>query len=151
MNSLPELIPDEDFLVSLEAEELAGYVLRFAKQQAPNSNGMVHLNNFQNSLFNHNPGGHKYSRNQQDKIELAVAEAWSWLEAQGLLVPAPRNNGSHGFRVLSRRALKLGDQHDLRSFARARRIEMASLHPRIARTVWSALCAANSMRRLSTQ
>jgi hypothetical protein len=136
MNSLPEMIPDEEFLLNLETEELAGYVLKFAKQQTQNR--MLHLGNFQNSLFGPNIGGIKYGQKRQAEITLAVAEAWSWLEVQGLLVTAEGMNGANGFRVLSRRALKLGDQDDLRSFAKARRLEKASLHPRIAQSVWSA-------------
>jgi uncharacterized protein (TIGR02391 family) len=136
MNSLPETIPDEELLLALETEELAGYVLKFGKRQS--QNGLFHLGNFQSSLFVPNVGGHKYGQKQQDEITLAVAEAWSWLEVQGLLVTAPGMNGPHGFKVLSRRALKLGDQDDLRLFAKARRIEKASLHPRIAQSVWSA-------------
>jgi hypothetical protein len=115
MNSLPETIPDEDFLLALETEELAGYVLKFGKRQS--HNGLLHLNNFQNSLFVQNIGGHKYGQKRQAEITLAVAEAWSWLEVQGFLVTAPGMNGASGFRVLSRRALKFGDQDDLRSFA----------------------------------
>jgi hypothetical protein len=33
-----------------------------------------------------------------------LVEAWAWLEAQGLLVPAGDTNDRNGGRVLSRRA-----------------------------------------------
>lgn len=132
MPTLPEAVPDQEYLLSLEAEELAALVLHFAKLQP--QNGMVILNNFQSSLF----GDRGYPRNRQNEIELAIAEAWQWLEVQGLLVPASGTNGGSGWRVLSRRAKRLDNTADLRAFARARRIDKSALNPRIAQSVWSA-------------
>lgn len=54
MNSLPEIIPDENYLLSLEAEELAGFVLMMAKKQMQNA--MLHQGNFSSSLFQPNQG-----------------------------------------------------------------------------------------------
>jgi uncharacterized protein (TIGR02391 family) len=47
-------------------------------------------------------------------------------------------NGSHGWRIFSRRANKMKVPEDISQFARSRRIERDRLHPRIAQTVWSA-------------
>jgi uncharacterized protein (TIGR02391 family) len=71
-------------------------------------------------------------------VRLAIAEAWSWLEAQGLLVPAPGVNGARGFRVLSRRAKSFADERAVADFVVARRLPKEVLHPRIANTVWQA-------------
>ena len=136
--TLPQTIPDVDFLLAMETEELAEYVLRFARQQA--QGGQVILGNFQNSLFDqhgtHDPN--KYGLERRDAISLAIAEAWAWLEAQGFLVAASGINGGIGWKVLSRRAQRIDDQADLKLFSRARRIEKSALHPRIAQSVWSA-------------
>jgi hypothetical protein len=96
MRSLPEAVPDEDFLLSLETEELASYVLKFARRKQQHGE-MLHLGNFQTSLFAANAGGHKYDHNHRAGINLAIAEAWVWLEVQGFLVPAEGGNGAHGF------------------------------------------------------
>ena len=45
-----------------------------------------------------------YPRQKQAAITLAFSEAWAWLAAQGLIVPAAQENGRNGYRVLSRRA-----------------------------------------------
>ncbi|WP_050385886.1 TIGR02391 family protein [Bradyrhizobium pachyrhizi] len=136
MNSLPETVPDIDYLLSLPTEELAALVLRFARKQA--QNGLMHLGNFQSSVFVPNMGGHTYAAARKGEIELAISEAWSWLEVQGLLIAAPGPNGSSGFRVLSRKARQMNSDEDVAKYAKSRRIDRGMLHPRIAETVWSA-------------
>jgi uncharacterized protein (TIGR02391 family) len=136
MNSLPEAVPDVEYLLSLPVEELAILVLRFAEKQG--QRGMVHLGNFQSSLFRPNMGGHKYETNKDGEIELAVSEAWSWLEVQGLLISAPGTNGGTGWRVLSRKARAMKTDDDLRKYAKSRKINKDILNSRIAETVWSA-------------
>jgi hypothetical protein len=84
MTSLPELIPDVDFLLAMEAEELAGTMLPLlarSRQQAG-----VHLANYCSSLFSANMGGHRYDNRNDKQIILVVTEAWNWLEVQGLLI-----------------------------------------------------------------
>ena len=139
MNSLPEAIPDVDYLLQLETEELAALVLHFAKLQRGRTNGLLHLANYQDLLFTANMGGHGYVADRREReIKLAIAEAWSWLEVQGLLVTAPGSNGSAGFRVLSRRAEKMASREDVEKFARSRQIRKEILNSRIAETVYSA-------------
>lgn len=75
---------------------------------------------------------------EKTEIEVAVAEAWNWLEVQGLLVPAPGTNGANGWRVLSRKAQKLSPSDDVRQFAKSRWIPKEMLHHRIADKVWAA-------------
>lgn len=130
--SLPEIIP-LDLLLAMEPEELAGFVLLSMKGD-PSS---LHQANFTSSLFQGwNQGGHKY--HDHNAVEVAIAEAWNWLEVQGLLVPAPGTNGANGWKILSRRALKMQSAADVSAFARSRRIAKDTLHPRIADKVWGA-------------
>ncbi len=136
MNSLPELIPDVDFLLALETEELASALLPIfarSRQQAG-----VHLHNYRTSLFQANIGGHSYDGSREQEIELAVTEAWSWLEVQGLLIPASGTNGINGWRVLSRKAERLKTATDVTNFAKSRHLRREMLHPRIAEKAWSA-------------
>jgi len=76
-----------------------------------------------------------YPRDRWPSLELAVAEAFAWLEGQALLVPQP---GSHGgsWKVLSRRARQLQSEEDFRQFRTARRLNRDLLHPAIAEKVW---------------
>ncbi|HLG85126.1 MAG TPA: TIGR02391 family protein [Bradyrhizobium sp.] len=136
MASLPQLIPEVDYLLSLEAEDLAAFVLIASSDLR--QNGLVsfgYLMSTVESPYPHSPG---YKDRRTDQIRLALAEAWNWLEVQGLLLPAPGINGPNGFRVFSRRAAKMASADEVKTFARSRRIERDRLHPRIAQTVWSA-------------
>jgi uncharacterized protein (TIGR02391 family) len=134
MNSLPEILPDVDFLLTLPVEELASIILPLLRKQGR----QVHLGNYQSSLFTPNMGGHKYDRSREGEIGQAISEAWWWLEVQCLLVPADGSNAAAGWRRLSRRAAKMADATDVRSFAKSRRIQKSQLHPSIADKVWSA-------------
>jgi uncharacterized protein (TIGR02391 family) len=136
MSSLPELIPDVDYLLAMETEELAAALLPILANQRDSSG--VHPHNFINSLFSFNIGGHRYVDSRQGEIELAVSEAWNWLEVQGLLIAASGVNGTHGWRVLSRRAQRFQSPDDIKKFSKSRSLSKDSLHPRIAEKVWSA-------------
>jgi uncharacterized protein (TIGR02391 family) len=133
---LPELIPDVDFLLAMETEELAAVLLPILAR-ARQSAG-VHLNNYRQSLFSPNIGGHRYDNRREHEIELAVTEAWSWLEVQGLLISASSTNGQNGWRVFSRKAERLKASTDVTDFAKSRYLRREILHPRIAEKVWSA-------------
>jgi uncharacterized protein (TIGR02391 family) len=74
----------------------------------------------------------------KDDVNLALAEAWAWLEAQGLIVPASGSNGNNGWRVLSRRARKMETEAEFASFKVARLLPKELLHPKIADVVWGA-------------
>jgi uncharacterized protein (TIGR02391 family) len=136
VNSLPELVPDVDFLLAMETEELAATLLPLLAKSRQNAG--VHLQNYRQSLFQANIGGHRYENNREQEIDLAVAEAWSWLEAQGLLIPSSGLNGTNGWRVLSRKAERLTTSAEVKSFAKSRHLRREMLHPRMADKVWSA-------------
>ena len=146
MFELPNAIPDINDLLSLEPEELGAKLLFLMRRRVQDrthpysGNGMLHCGSMQSEPFSDHPFGNfrPYPASMRAQFELAFAEAWSWLEAQGLLVPAPGNNGSNGYRVLSRRARKFEDETDIARFATARLLPKEALNPRIAATVWSA-------------
>jgi hypothetical protein len=115
MTTLPQLIPDVDYLLSLEAEELASYLL--VALSPLRNNGQVHIEGIMSNvikLYPHSPG---YDDPRTDEIRLAITEAWNWLEVQGLLVPASGINGSNGFRLFSRRARKMTSSDDVKVFS----------------------------------
>jgi len=136
MPSLPKLIPDIDHLLSMEPEELATYVLVAASEQRQNN--IIAMSNFISGLLSTSAHPAAYNDPRRDEIGLAITEAWNWLEVQGLLIPAPGTNGASGFRMLSRRAVKMKAPEDIASFSRSRRIQRELLHPRIAQKVWAA-------------
>lgn len=131
MLQLVQAIPDYKVLLALEPEELAGKLLFLMRQRG----GGIHGGNFENELYGIG-GTAGYPRERMGEIGLAFAEAWAWLEAQGLLVPAEGMNGQNGWRRLSRRAQRMESQTDFASYRTARLLDRERLHPSISESVW---------------
>jgi uncharacterized protein (TIGR02391 family) len=141
MIQLPQTIPDPDMLLALSTEELAAKML-FLVRQRPGGH-MFHPDSMQNELWGDvSRGVQGYPHNRKAEIELAVAEAWAWLLAQGLILPAEGMNGSNGYRRLSRRARAMESEAEFADFQTARLLPRAILHPKLADTVWRAFMRA---------
>jgi hypothetical protein len=101
MHELPRTIPDVRMLLTLTPEELAVTILFLLKKR---NDTKFHPGNLQNELWGHFTSGQpQYPQQYANEINQALAEAWAWLQTQGLLV-ADMENGQHGWRHLSRRA-----------------------------------------------
>ena len=143
MYELAAAVPDPDVLLALEPEELGSKILFLIRSRD--------LRNHQNEMFqpsslnaelwqdnllpNQSP---PYPRHRRNEIELALMEAWAWLEAQGLVVPAPDPNGRNGWRILSRRAKRFENEQEFAQYAVARMLPKYALHPKISGAVWMA-------------
>ena len=66
----------------------------------------------------------------------AVAEAWGYLESQGLIVPEPDNNAP-GWRIISRRGRSLRTDSDFQTYKHARLLPKDLLHPTITEKVYA--------------
>lgn len=86
------------------------------------------------------PPGYQYPFPQtgRPEIDLAISEAWAWLEREGLLIPASDINGRNGWRVLGRRAR--GYTKDVDTSRRAAPVTFPKelLHARILEKAWPA-------------
>jgi uncharacterized protein (TIGR02391 family) len=136
MIGLPQAVPDPDVLLAMEPEELGEKLLFLLRKEA--NRAPFILSNFFLELWPYNlmPGqAPPYPISRKGEIDLALAEAWSWLIAQGLLVIAPSATSTPAY-VLSRRAGKFADETEFRRFAAARMLQKEALHPRIATDVW---------------
>ena len=102
MLQLTQAIPDPEMLLSLSTEELAAKMLFLLRKRGGQ---MFHPDSMQNELWGDRSRGYAgYPQDRKSQIELAVAEAWAWLLAQGFILPAAGMNGTNGWRRLSRRA-----------------------------------------------
>lgn len=135
MYELIKAIPDADVLLALEPEELAGRILMLLRQR---SDPMFHAGNEVNWIDNQNIGQAGYDRQYYGPVRQAIAEAFAWLEAQVLIVPASGTNGSNGWRLLSRRGRAMESANDFASYRLARLLPRKLLHIRIAQPVWLA-------------
>jgi uncharacterized protein (TIGR02391 family) len=135
MLELAQAIPDPQVLLALEPEELAGKLLWALRKRGGD---MFHISHFDGDLFADHGRQPPYPPQQRILILQAILEAWAWLEAQGLLVPADTSNGPNGWRRLSRRARKMESEVDFANFRIARLLSREQLHPSIAERVWMA-------------
>jgi uncharacterized protein (TIGR02391 family) len=130
-------IPDPAVLLALEPEELAGKMLFLLRGRHDAAH--FNMSNLRSELWNpHLVQGAGYPQNQKREIDLAIAEALAWLEAQGLIVPAEGMNGSNGWRNPSRRARAFESDVDFTNFVVARRLPKEALHAKISNVVWQA-------------
>ena len=138
MIELSRAIPDADVVLDLEPEELGAKLLFLLRGRHDREH--FHLGNMQLEIQNapQSPGHPPIYPNRRQEIGLALAEAWAWLEAQGLIVPAEGMNGSNGWRRMSRRARSFESEVDFTRHAAARLLPKKELHPRISGTVWMA-------------
>jgi uncharacterized protein (TIGR02391 family) len=138
MRELVTQIPDVEAFLALAPEELAVKMLFLLRQRRQD---MFTAGSLENELWGGFGGapGPSYPSQRQGDVHLAFAEAWAWLEAQGLLVPAEGTNGTNGWRHLSRRARQMESPADFADYRVARLIPREILNARIADPVWRAM------------
>jgi|SRR5665213_1434118 len=143
MPRLTDLIPDEAILLALQPSELAPYVLQAAK--SVQQNGLVMLDCVVGGIFKGDSLAMNNPNTYQDRpqVVLAVAEAWSWLESNQLLVPDLGMNGSNGWKKFSRAAAAMKTAADFNNFQSVARFPKHLMHPLIADPVWSELVRGN--------
>ena len=92
MKRIYEIIPDPEILLSLEPEELAGFVMEFFNSLS--GDDLVYLNKYNFGLY------HTYKEYPEEcwnDISKALIEAWMWLEREGLIAPLPGESTSRYF------------------------------------------------------
>ena len=137
--TIAQVVPNVDVFLALEPEELGAKLLFLIRKRLGFDGDMFFPDSFENELWEAQSRGQQtYPRQRQGAIALAFAEAWAWLEAQGLIVPAADTNGRNGFRVLSRRAKRFESEAEFANYAVARMLPRERLHPKIADRVWMA-------------
>jgi uncharacterized protein (TIGR02391 family) len=131
--SLRQWIPDSRVLLSLAPEELASQLLTALGPIRPNINqGMFNRDQISRFAQEYQP--------YQDEVEIAITEAWLWLEINMFILPAPGTNGHNGWFVHGRRgraALERPEQFV--AYSKAAAFPRELLHPSIAERVWAAL------------
>jgi len=139
MKELPQSVPDVQVLLALEPEELGAKLLFLLRKRFGTT--MFSPAGLESEFWegSHLPNQQQlYPRQERSRIGLALTEAWAWLEAQGLVVPAADTNGRNGWRILSRRARRFESESEFARYAVARMLPKGALHHRIADKVWMA-------------
>src|ERR1041384_3860821 len=103
---LARRIPNAEDVLELEPEELGGVILRALVEDG----GQVHLHNFINGLRQSNE---IYPRQLTPQLEEAIAEAWSWMEAQSLIA-----SKGDSWQFVTRRGKAVASEATLRTSAK---------------------------------
>lgn len=136
MTTLEQLIPNIDVLLALAPEELAPALLQVAKSQI--QNGMFNAESVSLVISGRGMAAYQHSpyEGHEQEVALAVSEALNWLRVQGLIVPAPGVNGTHGWLVISRRGQQIANDEDFKRFLEATYFPKRMIYPSIADKVW---------------
>jgi hypothetical protein len=139
---LSSLVPDAADLLALEVEELAGVLLTHlnsyegSDSSSAYHNGEINRHNFFNGLGGGGPHGGQEYGSRQPEVDLAVMEAWAWLQSEGFLVRKAPSAGDNVF--ISRRAQRLKSREDFAAYRKGSLLPKGQLHPFIA----SEVCAS---------
>jgi uncharacterized protein (TIGR02391 family) len=145
MPSLTELIPEVDVLLGLAPSELAEAVLAVARSRIQNQ--LVSLGDIFHGIFEGDIQAYRFGKPypaaRQREAELAISEAWIWLQNNYLLVPALGINGNNGHMMLGRQVAAIKNDKDFSRFIEAASFSKNLLHPKIADAVWVELARGN--------
>ena len=138
MSDLATEIPDVDQLLALEPEELAAKLLFVLRRRLARPDvRYVNLHNTLNEVIGNSGNDAPYPINRADEVKVAISEAWLYLVAQGMIIPAIDRNGVNGFSILSRRAKSFENEAAFAQQKIARLLPKDILHGRFADRVWS--------------
>lgn len=130
MKTLPTLVPDPNILLSLAPEEVAGVILEIWDSYGAS---LFSMNDVLEPAFR--VPATAYPTGLRRQILEVVAEAWSWLEREGLIMHDPEQPTSYFIRTRRGRAMK--SAVDVEAYRDAATLPRNLLHPAIAEKVWA--------------
>ena len=138
MPSLPEIVPRIDILVALPPEKLAQILLSLAAENLNNGIFTPGVVTGPAALYGVGPNAQGcYPRERIGETEVAIAEAWHWLDINMLTMPAEGINGTNGYKRLTRRGEALaGNAGEFENYAVATDFPKAMLHPALGDDIW---------------
>ena len=128
MPGLIDFLPTADALIELSAEDLGMILLQLA-QQEPGSN--FTLSNIETPVWNANTAG--YPHHKRLPVGRAIAEAWLWLQNEGLMMVAP--DQPNGWFCLTRKGAGLTNAADIDAYRHGNLLPVGVLHPKLAEKV----------------
>ncbi len=137
MVKLSSLIPAALDLLELEVEELAGVLLVHLNSCNPGDcvavqNGAISQSGF---FGDDRRGKQPEFGARQAEVDLALREAWAWLQNEGLLI---RRSEGDSWLVFSRRGKRIRTRDNVTSYLKAHLLPERQIHPSIASRVYPA-------------
>jgi uncharacterized protein (TIGR02391 family) len=124
MPGLLDYLPDADALLALTAEDL-GIILLGLMQQIRGPNPRFTLSDFEMPLWNANLPSYPY-QTKKPAVQRVIAEAWQWLQNEGLVAIEPDSNG---WFFLTRKGASLKAPADIEAYRHGNILPEAVMHP----------------------
>ena len=131
VQTLLSLFPNPKTLLALAPEELGGVLLELVPGITQRDDKFL-MEAFVHQLYPSNIQG--YPEGVRRSVNLAVAEAQSWLESQGLMIHDPQQPAQ--WMVLTRRGKTLRTRADIEAFRKGQMLPVELLQPALADKVW---------------
>ncbi len=128
MAGLIDFFTDADSLVAVAPEDLGIVLLQLVQQER---NPRVALSNLEYPLWNGTLPG--YPQHKRAPVGRAIAEAWQWLQNEGLLMADL--DQPNGWFCLTRKGAALRTTSDLDAYRQGTLLPVALLHPKLAEKV----------------
>jgi uncharacterized protein (TIGR02391 family) len=128
MLGLINVLPNADALLALQAEDLGLILLRLVQQER---SPRVTLPNIEMPIWNANSPG--YPQQKRMPVGRAIAEAWQWLQNEGLLMPDL--DQPNGWFCLTRKGEKIRGEEDFEAYRQGNLLPVALLNPKLAEKV----------------
>jgi uncharacterized protein (TIGR02391 family) len=128
MAGIIDFLPTADALLELSPEDLGMIVLHLVQKERTAN---VAVSNLEMSLWNANSAG--YPAHKRMPVARAFAEAWQWLQTEGLLMVAP--DQSNGFFCLTRKGVSIKSPADIETYRQGDLLPRGLLHPKLAEKV----------------
>lgn len=137
--SISTLVPNPDDLLALEVEETAGVLLEHLNSCNPNepdphAGWQLHRHNFFHNLT---PYSIVRDADKNLRVQLALMEAWAWLEREGFIAVQAGRSDAEAF-FITRRGRRAASRAGLDACRKANLLPKAQLHPLIADKVYAA-------------
>lgn len=132
MPTLYDEIPDADVLLLLAPERLARVLLRVALHHSQ-VDGRFHPLQFTQQVGVNQPW---YPPEHCADVQIAINEAWAWLNLHLLVMPDGAAGSTNGWYRLGRKARALESDEAFGAFASALKFPRELIHPRIRDKVW---------------
>jgi uncharacterized protein (TIGR02391 family) len=138
METLLTFFPTADDLLARSPDDLAPILLKLASRAGPMFWPHA-VTEIKQGTGIATTIEHAYPFHKRAQIDALLGETWERLRRDGLIMPAPDQNGRNGYMVLTRDGASVSSKEDFARFRAARAFPKSLLHPSIADKAYSYL------------
>jgi uncharacterized protein (TIGR02391 family) len=132
MAGLIDFAPTSKELLEIEPEDLGLILLNLVHQIRPPAPNFT-LSHFEMPLWNANRPGYPNTIINRQAVAGALAEAWQWLQTEGLMMPDPEQ--PNGWFCLTRRGKRLKSSAEIDAYRKGNLLPASNLHPSLLQKV----------------